>query len=252
MKRTEVAEDESGTKTTGSAKRPRTSLEKWLALVTAITSLATAGLGVVAAEINVEKNKAQAAAESRGADLSNVQDENGRLRKQNDQLAAENTSLRSRPPSPPSSGVPSSTPPDASSKLLSELAPLNTNAVNSPRAVTIGTRVYPNSFTLGCNTAGLSVTYAVAGYRSLESRIGLDNNQAGAAAKSDYASIIRVTADNGRQLGDEVRFSLSKPADLSVPLDGAVQATIKCTLIDPRGGTTGYYQAAFGDAAITK
>jgi hypothetical protein len=37
-----------------------------------------------------------------------------------------------------------------------------------------------------------------------------------------------------------------------VPLDGAVQATIKCTLIDPRGGTTGYHQAAFGDATITK
>ncbi|HEY3711083.1 MAG TPA: hypothetical protein VGL64_17020 [Amycolatopsis sp.] len=61
-----------------------------------------------------------------------------------------------------------------------------------------------------------------------------------------------MTADNGRQLGDEVQISLSKPADLSVPLDGAVQATIKCTLVDPRGGTAGYYQAAFGDATITK
>jgi hypothetical protein len=48
------------------------------------------------------------------------------------------------------------------------------------------------------------------------------------------------------------QISLSKPAVLSVPLDGAVQATIKCTLVDPRGGTTGYYQAAFGDATITK
>jgi hypothetical protein len=39
----------------------------------------------------------------------------------------------------------------------------------------------------------------------------LDNNQAGTAAKSNYASIIRVTADNGQSLGN---------------LDGAVQATI--------------------------
>jgi hypothetical protein len=55
------------------------------------------------------------------------------------------------------------------------------------------------------------VTYAVAGYQSLKSRIGLDNNQAGTAAKSNYASIIRVTADNGQPRGN---------------LDGAVQATI--------------------------
>lgn len=252
MKRTEVAEEERGTKTTGSAKRPRTSLEKWLTLVTAIASLATAGLGVVAAEINVQKNKAQATAESRGADLSGVQDENERLKKQNNQLAAENSSLHSQPPAT-SSGEPSpSSPPNASSKLLTELTPLNTNALHSPLAVTIGTQVYPNSFTLGRNTAGLSVTYAVAGYQTLKARVGLDNNQAGTAAKSNYASNIRVTADNGRQLGNEFQFSLSKPTDLSVPLDGAVQATIKCTLIDPRGGTSGYYQAAFGDATITK
>jgi hypothetical protein len=250
----ELAEDERGAaKAKGSAKRSRTSLEKWLALVTAIVSLAAAGLGVTAAQINVQKNKAQAAAESRSADLSTVQGENDRLKKQNDQLAAENSSLNTRPPSAaPASEPAPSTSPDASSKLLSETKPLNTNAVNSPLAVTIGTQVYPNSFTLGCSTAGLSVTYAVAGYKTLKSRVGLDNNQAGAAAKANYPSIIRVTADDGRQLGSELQFSLSKPADLSVPLDGAVQATIKCTLIDPRGGTTGYYQAAFGDAAILK
>jgi hypothetical protein len=85
---------------------PRTSLEKWLALATAMTSLPAAGLGFFAT--------------------------------QNNQLAAENTSLRAQPPSAPSSGGPSSSTP------------------------------------------------------------------------------------------------------------------IKCTLVDPRGGTTGYYQAAFGDATITK
>ncbi len=254
MRRNELAEHERATaKNTDTAKRPRTSLEKWLALLTAIASLAAAGLGVVAAEINVQKNKAQATAESRDADLSTVQDENDRLEKQNNQLAAENSSLRSPPPSTDPSEEPSaSTAPDASSQLLSELTPLNTNAVNSPRPVTIGTQVYPNSFTLGCSTGGLSVTFAVAGYENLKARIGLDNNESGTAAKSDYASIIRVTADNGRQLGDEFRISLSKPADLAVPLDGAVQATIKCTLVDPRGGTSGYYRAAFGDATITK
>ncbi|HEY2063332.1 MAG TPA: hypothetical protein VGH57_33490 [Amycolatopsis sp.] len=240
-------------KRTEGAKRPRTPLEKWLALATAIASLATAGLGVAAAEITMQKNRAQATAESRGADLSSVQDENERLQKQNSQLAAENTSLRAQPPSSPPPGGPSSSAPSgASAELLSELTPLNTNAVNSPRAVTIGTQVYPNSFTLGCSTAGLSVTYAVAGYQSLKSRIGLDNNQSGTAAKADYTSIIRVTADNGQPLGNEFQISLSKPADLAVPLNGTVQATIKCTLVDPRGGTSGYYQAAFGDATITK
>ena len=249
MRRNELAEDEPSTaKATGSAKRPRTSLEKWLTLITALTTLATAGLGVVAAEINVQKNKAQSTADSRSADLSTVQDENDRLKKQNSQLAAENSSLQARPAESSSPSIP----PDASSKLLSEMTPLNTNAVSSPRAVTIGTQAYPNSFTLGCSAAGLSVTYAVAGYSTLKARIGLDNNQAGAAAKANYTSIIRVTADNGRPLGSEFRISLSSPTDLSVPLDGTVQATIKCTLIDPRGGTSGYYQAAFGDATITK
>jgi hypothetical protein len=135
--------------------------------------------------------------------------------------------------------------------LLSELEPLNTNAVNSPRSVTIGTQVYPNSFTLGCSAAGLSVTFVVAGHTTLKARIGLDNNETGTAAKSNYSSIIRVTADDGRQMGDDFEISLSKPTDLSVPLDDATQATIKCTLIDPRGGTTGYYRAAFGAATIT-
>jgi hypothetical protein len=208
---------------------------------------------VVAAQINIDKNKAQATAESRGADVSTLQDENIRLKDQNKALGTENSSLRAQPPSPTPSEQPSTgTTPEVSSKLLSEMTALNTNAVNSPRAVTIGTQAYPNSFTLGCSAAGLSVTYPVAGYRTLKSRVGLDNNQSGTAAKSNYASVIRVTADNGRQLGQEIQFSLSKPADLSVPLDDAVQATIKCTLIDPRGGTTGYYQAAFGDATMTK
>ena len=238
---------------TSSTKPPRTPLEKWLALVTALTSLAAATLGVVAAEVNVQKNKAQATAESKGADLSTAQEENEDLRTRNKQLAAENSSLRSRPSSAEPSGDDSAdTPNGAQSALLSELKPLNTNAVDSPRSVTIGTRVYPNSFTLGCSAAGLSVTFVVAGYATLKARIGLDNNESGAAAKSNYSSIVRVTADDGRQLGDDAEISLSKPTDLSVPLDGTTQATIKCTLIDPRGGTAGYYRAAFGDATISR
>lgn len=252
MRRREIVEDaRGGRNATGSAKRPRTSLEKWLALLTAIASLAAAGLGVVAAEINVQKNKAQAAAESSDADLSAVQEENDRLGKESERLAADNSSLRSQPPSA-ASATDASTggSPDASSALLSEMTPLNTNAVNSPRAVTIGTQIYPNSFTLGCSAAGLSVTYPVAGYQTLKARIGLDNNESGTAAKSNYTSNIRVTSDDGRQLGDEFQVSLSKPTDLVVPLEGAVQMTIKCTLIDPRGGTSGYYHVAFGDATI--
>jgi hypothetical protein len=250
MRRSELADDErSATTAEGSAKRPRTSLEKWLTLFTALATLTTASLGVFAGEVSNQKNKAQATADSRSTDLSTVQEENDRLNKQNTELAGENSSLRAQPPSAgPSSGPPL----DASSKLLSEMTPLNTNAVDSPKAVTIGTQIYPNSFTLACSTAGPSVTYAVAGYKTLTARVGLDNNQSGAAAKANYASIIRVTSDDGRQLGNELQFSLSKPADLSVPLDGAVQATIKCTLIDPRGGSSGYYQAAFGDATVTK
>jgi hypothetical protein len=237
---------------TGSAKQPRTPLEKWLALVTAITSLAAATLGVVAADINVQKNKAQATAESRGSDLATVQEENEDLESRNKQLAAENSSLRAQPPSAePSEDDSADTPAGGQSALLSELEPLNTNAVNSPRSVTIGTQVYPNSFTLGCSAAGLSVTFVVAGFTTLKARIGLDNNETGTAAKSNYSSIIQVTADDGRQLGDDFETSLSKPTDLSVPLNDATQATIKCTLIDPRGGTTGYYRAAFGDATIT-
>lgn len=238
-------------KATGSAKQ-RTPLEKWLALVTAIMSLAAAALGVVAANINVQKNQAEATAESRGADLSTAQEENEDLESRNKELEEENGSLRSQPPSPEPSGDDSAdAPPSAQSALLSELEPLNTNAVNSPRSVTIGTQVYPNSFTLGCSAAGLSVTFVVAGYTTLKARIGLDNNESGSAAKSNYSSIVRVTADDGRQLGDDFEVSLSNPTDLSVPLDGATQATIKCTLIDPRGGSAGYYRAAFGDATIT-
>lgn len=109
----------------------------------------------------MQKSKAQATAESRGADLSTVQDDNARLEQQNDRLSAENSSLRAQPPADPTAGE-SSSAADGSSTLLSELTPLNTNAVNSPRAVTIGTQVYPDSFTLGCSTRGLSVTYPVA------------------------------------------------------------------------------------------
>lgn len=229
-----------------SGKRPRTPLEKWLGLITAITSLATAGLGLFAAEVNIQKNKAQATAESTSSDLTKTQDENNRLKQQNNELAAENSSLRATPPPPeqPSPGGSSS----ATSELLSEMTPLNTNSVDRPKSVMIGTEVYPNSFTLGCSPAGTSVTYPVAGYSSLKARIGLDNNEAGSAAKANHPSVIRVTAEDGRQLGNEFQISLSQPADLSIPLTGAVQATIKCTLIAPAG----YYRAAFGDAALSR
>lgn len=142
---------------------------------------------------------------------------------------------------------------DPERMFLSELTPLNTNSVNTPKSLMIGTETYPKSFTLGCNTGGTSVTYPVAGYRLLEARIGLDNNQAGTAAKNGYKSVIRVTGDgNAQQLGTEYTVSLGHPADLSVPLNGAVQATISCTLIDPKGGNTAYYQVAFGNATISK
>jgi hypothetical protein len=145
------------------------------------------------AEIDIKKNKAHAAADSWGADLANVQDET---------IACGDRTTSSRRRMPRcalghlcpvlrrafehSSGrfVQAAQRIDAVEHERRELA----------KAVTIGTRVYPHSFTLGCNTAGLFVT--------------------GAAAKSDYASIIRVTAENGRQLSAEARISLSKPADL--------------------------------------
>src|SRR4051794_25755051 len=204
MRHSETPKERDMAQATGSAKQPRTPLEKWLALVTAITSLAAATLGVVAAQINVQKNNAQVTAESRGADLATVREENEDLENRNKQLAAENSSLRSQPPSvEPTEDDSADTPPSAHSALLSELEPLNTNAVNSPRSVTIGTQVYPNSFTLGCSAAGLSVTFVVAGYTTLKARIGLDNNETGTAAKSNYSSIIQVTADDGRQLGDD-------------------------------------------------
>jgi len=80
-----------------SPKSKRTTLEKWLALITGLAALVSAGLGVVAAEINVEKNKAQTAADSKGADLSTLQDENSRLKQKNQQLESENNSLRAQP-----------------------------------------------------------------------------------------------------------------------------------------------------------
>jgi hypothetical protein len=160
------------------------------------------------------------------------------------------TPTSSSPTTPPTSTP--GTIPNSPVQLLSELKPMNTNSVNSPRPVTIGTQVYPNSFTLGCTKGGTSVTYTVAGFAQLNARIGLDNGQSGNAAKAGYESVIRVTAEGGRLLGEEYRISLGKPADLSVPLDNAVQATIKCTLIDPTGGNSGYYQAAFGDATVRK
>jgi hypothetical protein len=53
-----------------------------LALITGLAASVSAGLGVVAAEINVEKNKAQTAADSKGADLSTLQDETADVREQ--------------------------------------------------------------------------------------------------------------------------------------------------------------------------
>jgi hypothetical protein len=64
-------------------------------------------------------------------------------------------------------------------------------------------------------------------------------------------STIQVYAGN-RQLGSNHVVSITKTVDLAVPLDGAVQVTVKCRITDSRGTNASYYQVAFGDARAVK
>lgn len=152
----------------------------------------------------------------------------------------------------------SSAPPSSSTKLaegarfLNTVRALNTNAVTSPLAVTIGTQSYPDSLAMGCSKAGAAATFAVAGYTTLKADVGLDNGQGSGAATNGYTSTIRVTAENDRQLGDDIVVSVGKPAQMDINLAGATQITIRCTLSDPRSSSGSYYQVAFGDARLRK
>jgi len=155
------------------------------------------------------------------------------------------------PPASPtiSTSTTTSQPTSTTPRFLGETQTLNTNSVDRPVQVTIGTEQYLRSFRMGCSQAGTTATWPVAGYARLLGKLGVDFNEGSAAAVNGLKSTVTFFATE-RQLGRNYPVSINSTEELDVQLEGAVQLTIKCNITDPRATSGSHYQVALGDARV--
>lgn len=113
--------------------------ERLLGVLSALLTLGTAALGFFTAEVINAKDHAQSSAAAAGSDLSTVQSQFAQLKKQNDDLTAENNQLRSKLSLAPTTNPAPNSP----------IAPPNTS-ITEFRIVPDGTgQTGPNSFAAG-------------------------------------------------------------------------------------------------------
>lgn len=142
-----------------------------------------------------------------------------------------------------------SQPASTTSRFLGETPALNTNSVDRPVQVMIGTEQYLRSFRMGCSKAGTTATWPVAGYVRLLGKLGVESSEGSSAAVNGLKSTVTFFATE-RQLGRNYSVSINSTEDLDVQLEGAIQLTIKCNITDPRATNSSYYRVAFGDARV--
>jgi hypothetical protein len=133
---------------------------------------------------------------------------------------------------------------------LSALSPVQTYDISGPNngPAQIGATVYQNSVGFTCYSGPSYIDYNVAGYKFLNTVIGIPSNASNAAGNSMTVTFFKDGSST--QLGSPVTVSLDHPQSVHLDLAGSSQLEIACTAIGGTSHTTVSMDAALGNATI--
>jgi len=133
---------------------------------------------------------------------------------------------------------------------LSALSPVQTYDISGPSdgPEQIGATIYQNSVGFTCYSGPSYIDYNVAGYKFLNTVIGIPSNAANAAGNS--MTITFFKDGSSTQLGSPVTVSLDHPQSVHLDLAGSSQLEIACTAIGGTSHSTVSMDAALGNATI--
>jgi hypothetical protein len=137
---------------------------------------------------------------------------------------------------------------------LSALTPVSTNNISSPSTgpEQIGSTTYQDSVRLTCYSGGgtnqSNVIYDVAGYKYLNTVIGIPSNASNAAGNA--MTITFYKDGSATQLTTPVTVTLDHPQSVHLNLQDSSQLDIACDAINTASQQSAYMDVAFGNATI--
>lgn len=142
--------------------------------------------------------------------------------------------------------------PSAGSVVLSTLPlppPQGQTGYVSATSVQIGTTTLPNSIRFTCSFPGFgsgSITYNVAGYKSMTSTIGVPNDATNGVGNSAKITFLK---DGTTQLGTPLTIVVGRPQTIHLDLRDATQLQIQCAAKNS-GNLGAAMDIALGDATL--
>ncbi|MGV9978416.1 NPCBM/NEW2 domain-containing protein [Micromonospora wenchangensis] len=165
---------------------------------------------------------------------------------------AESPSDEARP-TPPETVDPTPTPEDSpeevSVRYLDELDAEDRNGGYVKGLVTMGNKPFDRSVELSCNGTNTYFVFPVAGMRTLDFWLGIDDNTPGA---SGLVADVAFYRDSGGQLDSNKVAKLGPATHLKIDITGTTQLKIRCTGRNANSGRqANVAHVAFGKAVLT-
>ncbi|MEU1754221.1 NPCBM/NEW2 domain-containing protein [Micromonospora matsumotoense] len=145
--------------------------------------------------------------------------------------------------------TPEDSPEETSVRYLDELDAEDRNGGYVKGLVTMGNKPYDRSVELSCNGTNTYFIFPVAGMRTLDFWLGIDDNTPGA---SGLVADVAFYRDSGGQLDSNKVAKLGPATHIKVDITGTTQLKIRCTGRNANSGRqANVAHVAFGKAVLT-
>ncbi|MFJ8687329.1 NPCBM/NEW2 domain-containing protein [Micromonospora wenchangensis] len=145
--------------------------------------------------------------------------------------------------------TPQDSPEEVSVRYLDELDAEDRNGGYVRGLVTMGNKPFDRSVELSCNGTNTYFVFPVAGMRTLDFWLGIDDNTSGA---SGLVADVAFYRDSGGQLDSNKVAKLGPATHVKVDLTGTTQLKIRCTGRNANSGRqANVAHVAFGKAVLT-
>ncbi|MEU7617328.1 NPCBM/NEW2 domain-containing protein [Micromonospora rifamycinica] len=145
--------------------------------------------------------------------------------------------------------TPEDSPEEISVRYLDELDAEDRNGGYVKGLVTMGNKPYDRSVELSCNGTDTYFIFPVAGMRTLDVWLGIDDNTPGA---SGLVADVAFYRDSGGQLDSNKVAKLGPATHIKVNITGTTQLKIRCTGRNANSGRqANVAHVAFGRAVLT-
>ncbi|PWR09803.1 hypothetical protein DKT68_11015 [Micromonospora acroterricola] len=152
-------------------------------------------------------------------------------------------------PETPTNPPETSSEPSPGVRYLDELDADDRNGGYVREPVNMAGKRYLRSVQLSCNSTRTYFVYPVAGMKTLDLWLGIDDQTTGASGR---VADLTFYSDAGRQIGSTKTAKLGPAAKVQIPLDEVTQLTIRCVGRELKSGDQeNVAHVAFGDAILS-